>query len=304
MTTRQSRSYGHPGYCGAAAPSARRKFRVSRGGACRTSVTRGGCYLVSVSRRSRNVMASSAVLVVGIAVLVALVATYWLCPRAWARILIAVERSRSGVRSRSLIVDGRRFAYWEGGAGRDGHAARLWRRQDHWTRAARHLGRRFRLVALDLPGFGARRPILRSRSTCAARPARIRAFIVALGIQRFISSATREAGTSPACSRMTSRRRAQLDAGRDARRSLRRSRAWSTSRSRAVAPAGARQRARVRAARRAGIRSPPFIPGAVLRALCADALASRPLRLRIWADLVGANHYLLESLLPRLTLRR
>ena len=46
----------------------------------------------------------------------------------------------------------------------------------------------------------------------------------------------------------------------------------------------------------------PFIPGAVLRALCADALASRPLRLRIWADLVGANHYLLESLLPRLTL--
>src|SRR5215831_19333956 len=100
-------------------------------------------------------MGAPAALVVGIATLVVVAATYWLCPHAWARVLIAAERARSGVRTRSRIVDGRRFAYWEGGAGTTivmlhGFGAD----KDHWTRAARHLRRRFHLIAPDLPGFG------------------------------------------------------------------------------------------------------------------------------------------------------
>src|SRR5439155_22752980 len=79
----------------------------------------------------------------------------WRGPGAAARVFVAAEPARSGVHSRSLIVAGRRFAFWEGGAGTaivmlHGFGAD----KDHWTRAARHLRHRFRLIALDLPGFG------------------------------------------------------------------------------------------------------------------------------------------------------
>lgn len=249
-------------------------------------------------------MGAQAVLVVGISTLVILAATYWLCPRAWARIFIALERARAGVRSRSLIVDGRRFAYWEGGAGTaivmlHGFAAD----KDHWTRAARHLRHRFRLIALDLPGFGGTPADPGEPFDVRSQAARVRAFIAALGVQRFHLVGNSRGGhiagvlahdfpdgvlslTLVETHGVHSREPSLLDV-EIARGEY------------PLVPATAREFARLAAlvfVRR------PFIPGVVLRALGADALASRPLRLRIWADLVGADHYLLESLLPRLTL--
>jgi pimeloyl-ACP methyl ester carboxylesterase len=236
--------------------------------------------------------------------LVALAATYWLCPHAWARILIAIERARSGVRSRSLIADGRRFAYWEGGAGTaivmlHGFGAD----KDHWTRAARHLRHRFRLVAPDLPGFGGTPADPEEPFDVRSEAARIRAFIAAVGIQRFHLVGNSRGGhiagvlahdfpdgvlsltlveTHGVHSQAPSLVDVEIARGEHP-----------------LVPATPREFARLAAL--AFVRR-PFLPGAVLRALCADALATRPLRLRIWADLVGANHYLLESLLPRITL--
>jgi len=244
------------------------------------------------------------VLVVAISTLLLFVATYWFFPRPWARIFIAIERARSGVRSRSLIVDGRRFVYWEGGAGTaivmlHGFGAD----KDHWTRAARHLRRRFRVVALDLPGFGGTPADPQESFDVRSQAARVRAFIAALGIQRFHLVGNSRGGhiagvlahdfpdgvlsltlveTHGVHSQEPSLVDVEIARGEYP-----------------LVPATAREFARLAAL--AFVRW-PFIPGAVLRALCADALASRPLRLRIWADLVGANHYLLESLLPRLTL--
>ena len=249
-------------------------------------------------------MGASALLAAGISTLVVLVATYWLCPRPWARILIALERARSGVHGRSLVVDGRRFAYWEGGAGTaavmlHGFGAD----KDHWTRAARHLRRRFRLVALDLPGFGGTPADPQEPFDVRTQAARVRAFIAALGIRRFHLVGNSWGGhiagvlahdfpdgvlsltlveTHGVHSQQPSLVDVEIARGESP-----------------LVPATARAFARLTAL--AFVRR-PFIPGVVLRALCAEALASRPLRLRICADLVGANHYLLESLLPRLTL--
>ena len=249
-------------------------------------------------------MGNAAVLVVGISTLVVVAATYWLCPSPWARMFMAIERARSGVRAGRLLVDGRLFAYWQGGSGTaivmlHGFGAD----KDHWTGAARHLGRRFRVVALDLPGFGATPVDPHEPLDVRSQAARVRAFIAALGIERFHLVGNSMGGhvagvlahdfpervltlTLVETHGVHAREPSLLD--------LEISRGECP-----LVPANSREFARLVAL--AFVRR-PFIPAAVLRALCADALARRPLRLRIWADLWGRHAYLLESLLPRLTL--
>ncbi len=243
-------------------------------------------------------------MLIAISALALLAATYWLFPRPWARIFMAAERARCGVRRRTVVVAGRPFSCWDGGRGTaivmlHGFGAD----KDHWTGAARHLRRRFRVVAVDLPGFGETPVDAHEPLDVRSQAARVRAFIDALGIQRFHlvgnSMGGHVAGVlahdfpggvlsltlvethgvhSPTPSLV------DLEIARGEY---------------PLVPATAREFARLAAL--AFVRR-PFIPGAVLRALCADALANRPLRLRLWADLWGSQAYLLESLLPRLTL--
>jgi pimeloyl-ACP methyl ester carboxylesterase len=236
---------------------------------------------------------------------VALVAaTYFLFPRGWAQLLVRVERARSGVRARTVDVHGRRFAYWAGGRGPamvmiHGFGAD----KDHWTGTARHLRRRFRVVAMDLPGFGATPALSDEPLDVRSQAARVRAFVEALGIQRFHLVGNSMGGhiagvlahdfpagvlslTLVECHGVRSREPSLVDV-EIARGEL------------PLVPANRREFARLVGlvfVRR------PFLPGAVLRAMCADALANRPLRLRIWRELWGPHAHLLESLLPALTL--
>ena len=243
-------------------------------------------------------------LILAIAALVFLSATYWLCPRPWARLLMMVERARSGVRSGRRVVDGRPFAFWEGGTGTaivmlHGFGAD----KDHWTGAARCLGHRFRVVAVDVPGFGGT-PIAGDEALdVRSQAARVRAFIDALGIRRFHLVGNSMGGhiagvlahdfpdralsltlveTHGVHSREPSLVDVEIARGECP-----------------LVPATAREFTRLVAL--AFVRQ-PFIPGVVLRALCADALASRPRRLRLWTELWGNHAYLLESLLPHLAL--
>jgi abhydrolase domain-containing protein 6 len=87
--------------------------------------------------------------------LLALAVSYRGAPRPWGRLLVALERARSGLRSRSLTAGGRVYHYLEGGKGfpvvmLHGFGGD----KDHWTRLARHLVARFRVIAPDVPGFG------------------------------------------------------------------------------------------------------------------------------------------------------
>ena len=95
-------------------------------------------------------------LIIFLTALLALVASYWLLPGIWARLIIQLRRRRGGLSSQSVEVAGRRWHYLEGGSGHEtlvllhGFGADA----DHWVEISRSLGREFRLIAPDTPGFG------------------------------------------------------------------------------------------------------------------------------------------------------
>lgn len=85
----------------------------------------------------------------------ALVGSWFFASGPWAKLLLLLARRASGLRSRSVVVDGLRWHYLDGGDGPlllalhgfGGDA-------DNWLRAAPRLTRHFRIIAPDLPGFG------------------------------------------------------------------------------------------------------------------------------------------------------
>jgi pimeloyl-ACP methyl ester carboxylesterase len=89
------------------------------------------------------------------AVLALAVGSYWLTPGVWVRPLIALDRKSNGVTSQTLTADGRSFSYWEGG---DGETVVMLHgfggNKDHWTHFAGDLRKGYRVISLDLPGFG------------------------------------------------------------------------------------------------------------------------------------------------------
>lgn len=78
-----------------------------------------------------------------------------LFPKPATEIGIALERSRAGLSTGTLKVDGVDIAYLSGGSGEPlllvhGFGAD----KDNWTRVAGRLTSRYRVYAIDLPGFG------------------------------------------------------------------------------------------------------------------------------------------------------
>jgi len=76
-------------------------------------------------------------------------------PAEVAATLLDLERGRAGFVVKEIAIPGFRIEYMEAGQGEPlvllhGIAAD----KDHWTRVAPHLTSRFRVIAIDLPGFG------------------------------------------------------------------------------------------------------------------------------------------------------
>lgn len=109
-------------------------------------------------------------------------------PEQTAELGVAAERSLSGLSSKTVVVDGETWHYLEGG--RKGAEVLLLLHgfggdKDNWTRFARDLTGRYRVLAPDLPGFGesARKPDW----DYALRPQRSRVhdFAQTLGLEQF-----------------------------------------------------------------------------------------------------------------------
>jgi pimeloyl-ACP methyl ester carboxylesterase len=165
------------------------------------------------------------------------------------------------------------------------------------------LRRRFRLVAMDVPGFGATPAQRDEPLDVRSQAARIAAFTEALGIRRFHLAGSSMGGHIAGVlahdfpERVLSLTLVESHGVRSRLPSL-----VDVEIARGACPlVPATPREFMRLVELAFVRR-PFLPAVVLRALCADALEQRPLQLQLWRALVGPQAHLLESLLPRLTL--
>lgn len=83
------------------------------------------------------------------------ISIYFAAPGQVYRASISIERCRSGLAGKSVMVGDHRIAYLEGGSGPvvllvHGFSGE----KDHWTRFAKRLTPSYRVVIPDLPGFG------------------------------------------------------------------------------------------------------------------------------------------------------
>jgi pimeloyl-ACP methyl ester carboxylesterase len=125
----------------------------------------------------------TAVLSVTSAAALAVAALEWLAPAWMARRWLALERARAGLHERCAEVPGFSMPYLEGGRGEPlvlvhGFGGD----KDNFTRIARLLTPRFRVIAPDLPGFGEATRDPAARYHIDAQVERLRAFIAQLGI--------------------------------------------------------------------------------------------------------------------------
>ena len=103
-----------------------------------------------------------------------LVGSYYFFPAQFAPLLVFLQRRLSGLKRKSLTVDGRTFSYLDRGRG----AAVVMLHEfgansDHWLRMASSLVKRYRVLAPDLPGFGGTSASSAERFLMLERPAEV-----------------------------------------------------------------------------------------------------------------------------------
>jgi pimeloyl-ACP methyl ester carboxylesterase len=124
--------------------------------------------------------------IAGVVVLLAgLTAFDYLAPYTAARWGLALERNRSGLHEGKASIPGFEMPYLEGGSGEPlllvhGFGAD----KNNFMRVARHLTPHFRVIAPDLPGFGAATRSDTATYTIAEQVERLRLFAAALGLKR------------------------------------------------------------------------------------------------------------------------
>jgi abhydrolase domain-containing protein 6 len=119
--------------------------------------------------------------------LAAIMVTAWfVMPGFSYAVLVAAERAHCRVYRMEVMVDDLPMAYLEGG---DGEVILLLHgftaNKDHWTRVARLLTPQYRVIAVDLPGFGESGLVDGGDYSIEAQAERIRSFVRTLGLTRF-----------------------------------------------------------------------------------------------------------------------
>ncbi len=123
-----------------------------------------------------------------VVMLAALAGLMALFPEKAAEIAINAERSRSNLIHQTVVIDDDTWHYLEGGPS-DAQVLLLIHGfggdKDNWTRFSRHLTDRYRVIALDLPGFGesARHPDW--DYSLPLQCERVNEFVKGLGLEQF-----------------------------------------------------------------------------------------------------------------------
>lgn len=118
----------------------------------------------------------------------ALVVVYFAAPGTMLKGAMFAERGRAGLDAKIVQAAGHRVHYLIGGPV-DGPVLLLVHGfsgdKDNWTRFSTHLTDRFRVVALDLPGWGLSTRDPKASYDIVAQAERLDAFVTALKLERF-----------------------------------------------------------------------------------------------------------------------
>ncbi|MEX0732510.1 MAG: alpha/beta fold hydrolase [Aquisalimonadaceae bacterium] len=103
-----------------------------------------------------------------------------------AGVLVSLQREQAGMEERELQVPGFRIAYLEGG---DGETLLLLHgmggSKDNWNLVAQQLTPHFRVIAVDLPGFGDSDKPAERRYRAEDQATYVHSIVQALGLRRF-----------------------------------------------------------------------------------------------------------------------
>jgi pimeloyl-ACP methyl ester carboxylesterase len=117
--------------------------------------------------------------------LLALAAAWYLLPASVLPTLLALNRAASGLSEHSVAAAGHDIRYLSGGEGEPIVMLHgLFAEKDHWVEFARPLTGKYRVIAPDLPGFGASGRRDDARYNYDAQVDRLVEFLDALGLQR------------------------------------------------------------------------------------------------------------------------
>ncbi len=130
-------------------------------------------------------MKKKVVVIIAAVVALALVA-YFVLPSLLLKRATDSERKAAGLKQKTALIGDHEIAYLEGGRGEaiimvHGFAAN----KDNWTRFAKFITPGFRVIALDLPGFGNSTSLEKASYGIAEQAKRLNQFADAMGIQRF-----------------------------------------------------------------------------------------------------------------------
>lgn len=130
-------------------------------------------------------MKKKIVVLIAAVVALALVA-YFVLPSLLYKLSIDSERKAAGLRQKTVLVGDHEIAYLEGGEGEaiimvHGYTAS----KDNWTNFAKFTTPGFRVIALDLPGFGDSTYLENTSYSIAEQAKRLNQFAEAMGLQRF-----------------------------------------------------------------------------------------------------------------------
>ncbi len=213
---------------------------------------------------------------------------------------LALERRRAGLRPRTASIPGFTLPYLEGGRGEPlllvhGFGGD----KDNFTRIAPFLTHRFRVIAVDLPGFGAASRDDTASYDIASQVERLYRFAAQLGLTRFHLGGNSMGGFIAARYAASYPREVRslwlLDAaGCEG--------AFDTAALRSYEQDGktvllVRTRAEFDVLLATAMHRPPWLPRALRQALALRAIADRPLHERILRE-IGAGSPSLDAVYP------
>lgn len=233
-----------------------------------------------------------------LAVFIGAVVIYFAFPDAVVSLLTSSARRSAGLESHSIRVGEFEIAYLDGGSGSavvllHGFGAS----KDLWTAVAKHLTPEYRVIALDIPGFGESSKLPSESYDAASQIERIHAFVRALGLSRYHLGGQSMGGSIAAAyaARYSKEVMSLLIASAGGVESPEKSELEIRLErgENVLLPASEED---LEALLELAFLNPPSMPGVIKRVLVRQITRSRAFNEKVWADLTGGG----ESLEPYL----